>query len=108
MKEIEAIGKGGSVVYDDKKVIIKRKGFMAFAAHGIKGDKTIPIKNITAVQFKKAGRFGEGFIQFSIMGGREAKGGMMQAVYDENTVFFKFKQQPDFEKLKDFIEKKIY
>lgn len=109
MKEITIQGaQGGDIVYDDKKIIIKRKGFMAFAAHGIKGDKTIPIKNITSIQFKETVRFGRGFIQFSVLGGREAKGGLMQAAYDENTVFFNFKQQEDFKKFKEHIENKIY
>lgn len=108
MKEITIEGKGGSIVYDDKKIIIKRKGFMAFAAHGIKGDKTIPIKNITSLQFKETIKFGRGYIQFSIMGGREAKGGMFQGIYDENTVQFTYRQQSDFKKMKEYIEEKIY
>ena len=107
-KEITITGvKGGSITYDDKKLIIKRKGLFGMALHGLKGDKTIPYKSITAIQFKKAG-FQYGFIQFSIIGGREAKGGYMQSIQDENSVLFNKKNQPEFEKFKDFIENKIY
>lgn len=107
-KEIIVKGlQGGSIIYDGRKIIIKRKGFLAFAAHGIKEDKSIPLKFITAVQFKNAG-LGNGYIQFSIMGGREAKGGLFQGVYDENTILFNKKQQPEFEKLKELIEEEIY
>jgi len=107
-KIIEVNGaQGGSIIYDGKKVIIKRKGFLSFAAHGVKGDKIIPLKFITAIQFKDAG-FGTGYIQFSIMGGREAKGGLFQGIYDENTILFNKKQQPEFEKLKEMIEEEIY
>ena len=109
MEFLEAKGiQGGTIIFDGKKITIKRRGFMAFATHGIKGDKIIPIKFITAIQFKSAGRFSNGYIQFSIMGGREAKGGLLQAVHDENTVLFKKKQQPEFEKIKEEIEKIIY
>ena len=105
---MEAKGvQGGSIIFDGKSIIIKRKGFMSFAAHGLKGEKTIPIKFITAIQFKQA-KFGNGYIQLSIMGGREAKGGLFQGVYDENTVLFNKKQQPEFEKIKKKIEEKIH
>ncbi len=60
------------------------------------GDKNIPYKNITAVQIKKSeevslfGRtsYTSGFIQFTILGGREKQGGIFNALNDENSVTF--------------------
>ncbi len=51
----------------------------------LRGDKVIPWESIVAVQYKKAG-FLSGFIQLSLRGGSEAKGGLIQATQDENTV----------------------
>jgi len=105
MKEVSVVGKAGQITLKPKRVIIKRKGFMAVAgAHGIKGDKEIPIKNITAIQFKPAGGLANGFIQFSILGGLEARGGIFDATKDENTVFFTKAQEKGFKEIKRFID----
>ena len=45
-----------------------------------------------------------GYIQFSFLGGKEAKGTQMEATRDENTIMFTSVQQPDFEKSKTMLE----
>ncbi len=48
-----------------------------------------------------------GVIQFSIQGGREFHGGMMEATKDENAVLFTHQQGSEFSKLHALIEKAI-
>ena len=48
-----------------------------------------------------------GFIQLVVLGSQESKRGLGAAQYDENTVMFNNVGQPDFEKVRDFIEKRI-
>ncbi len=104
--ELRAEGIGGQIELYRDKVRICRKGVLAQMS--LKGDKDIIISTISSIQFKKAGLFsGGGFIQFSFMGGQEAKGGILQAAGDENTVMFTTQQQPDFEHIKAEIEKRI-
>lgn len=66
-------------------VTIKRKGLLNFATQGLKGDKSIPFRNITAIQIKKPG-LTNGYIQFSQHGMMESKKGLWDANADENTV----------------------
>src|SRR3954454_17385175 len=96
MAQLQAKGVQGQIVVDGDWLTISRKGVMAKMTQGLKGDKRIPIANITSVQFKKAG-VTSGYIQFSLHGSAEAKGGVFQASQDENSVQFTKKNQPDFE-----------
>ena len=85
-------------------ITITRKGLLNYLNQGIKGDKTIPIRNITAVQLKKPGMT-NGYIQFSVLGGNESRGGLGAATQDENTVMFANKYWDQIQSLKTFIEK---
>jgi hypothetical protein len=105
--EKEAKGVNGQLMLLGNKIRIARKGMMAFSSHGFKGDKEILIKSISAIQFKSASSWTNGYIQFSFLGGQEAKGGLAQAVSDENTIIFKKSQQPEFEQMKSLIERKM-
>lgn len=80
------------------------KGFMNLMAQGSKGEKSIPIKSITAIQIKKP-RLTTGYIQFAYSGASESKGGIMDAVRDENTITFSSKKElAQAEELKALIE----
>ncbi|WP_225049143.1 SHOCT domain-containing protein [Lacticaseibacillus kribbianus] len=72
---------------DDRGVTIRRQGMLNALNQGFKGAKTIPYASITAVQLKKPGMTA-GYIQFTILGGRESPGGVLAATKDENTVLF--------------------
>jgi len=100
--------RGQKLVLFKHKIVIHRGGFGQFFLHGLKGDKEIYLKNISSIQFKKAGRFHSGYIQFDFMGGQQGLGGIFEAVRNENSVMFNAKQQKDFEKIKDLIEKEIH
>lgn len=74
------------------------KGFMNLMTQGSKGEKSIPIKSITAIQIKPP-RLTTGYIQFAYSGASESKGGIMDAVKDENTITFSSKK--DLEQAKE-------
>lgn len=101
-------GYGATVEIDADGLTIRRKGMMSFSLHGIKGVKRIPFTSITAVQFKPANLMTSGYIQFSIVGGNESRGGLMAATKDENSVLFKGKRQnADFERLRVCVEEGV-
>lgn len=99
---------GSHIELYQNKICICRTGFFGFLLHGLKGNKDILIESISSIQIKKAGILTNGYIQFSFLGGREAKGGIFQATQDENTVMFIAKYEYQFRKIKNVIEKRIY
>ena len=100
---LEAKGNNGQLELLEDRIRIKRKGFSAILLHGGKGDKDILLKQISSIQFKRAG-FTTGYIQFAFLGGTESKKSSWDAYQDENTITFKKSQQPAFEKMKSMIE----
>jgi hypothetical protein len=100
-------GVNGQIRLTKNRIIISREGNRAFWTQGLKGNKEIPIKYITAVQFKAVGNFTNGYLQLSIQGSLESKGGILDATTDENTVMFSELQQPDFEEVKRYIDSVI-
>lgn len=102
---IEFKGTNGRIELYENFLRIDRGTAMGFLIHGLKGKKDIYFKNITSIQIKKPG-FTAGYIQFSLPGGIEARGGVFNAVSDENTVSFNGKD--NYEKaleIKEHIEK---
>ena len=85
-------------------------------------EKRIAISSIVAVQFKGVGKYGSllgrgkspgsaaglatGLIQF-VVRGQESKRGLISARYDENSLGFSSAGQPDFERVRDFIQQRI-
>ncbi|MFJ7730655.1 DUF4429 domain-containing protein [Lysinibacillus sp. NPDC097231] len=77
-----------TVTVDDYTIKIQPRGFSNFINKGgTKGEKSIPINSITAIQFKKPG-LTTGYIQFAYSGSSETKGGTLAAVKDENSITF--------------------
>jgi hypothetical protein len=99
-------GRGGTLEVLDDAVIIHRStlNFLLGWTNGLKGDKRIPYSSITAVQFKRAG-FAEGYIQFTLAGGNESRGGVLAASRDENSICFRDNEL--FERARNIIEKRI-
>lgn len=105
-----AEGHNGQIILTDRVVVIGREGFWKKFKSGsfTKGNKSIPYKSITGVQFKEPG-FTSGYIQFTVPGGIESKGGVFDAMNDENTVAINGKKQlEDFRKIRELVEEKIY
>jgi Domain of unknown function (DUF4429)/Short C-terminal domain len=104
---VEIKGINGQIEFDGQSITIRRKGFMARTGVG-KGEKRIPLRHVTSVQFKPAGPVVNGFIQFSLGGGNERRSAFgqqtMDAAKDENSVVFRKKQQPGFEELRAAVE----
>ena len=96
-------GVNGQIQLSGRRITISRKGMMGFMSQGLKGDKEILISQISAIQFKKAGLFTNGYIQFTLIGGRESNSGLFGSVKDENSVVFKRKQHLDFDMLRSRI-----
>ena len=94
------------VTVDEYGVAIQQKGVLNAIAVGITGTKQLPFTSMTAVQFKPAGML-SGYIQFTLLGGNEAKGGVFQAAGDENTIMFTKKDQDEANRLKQLVEGKI-
>lgn len=102
-----ADGSNGSVELLENSIVIRRKGFANKLTQGWQGDKTVPLRSITAVQFRPAGTAMGGYIQFTLLGGQEFRGGMRQVTMDENAVIFTAQQQPAFEALRDVVQEAI-
>lgn len=97
-------GANGIVELYLNRIVIKRRGFRGVLGHGFfKGDKEIMLKSITGVQVKKAGYVVLGYIQFSMQGGNEGRGGLTEATQDENTVTFDNSQNKVAEEVKNKI-----
>jgi hypothetical protein len=96
-------GNNGQVEFDGNSLLITRKGLSAFLSQGMKGEKRIPVGNVTSVQFKSANMLTNGFIQFATASS-ESRGGMFDATKDENSVMFAKNMQADFEKLRTAVE----
>jgi hypothetical protein len=107
---IEVKGHNGQIVFDGQYVTITRRGFLARTTVG-KGEKRIHISQIGSVQWKPAGPFVNGFIQFAATGGNERRSKFgsqtSSAVNDENSVLFTTRQRAEFEELRKHVEAAI-
>ncbi|MEH6941542.1 DUF4429 domain-containing protein [Bacillus sp. JJ722] len=92
------------VTLDGNFLRFKRRGAINLMIHGMDGEKTIDINNISGVQLKKAGTITSGYIQFLIIGSQENKKGLFSATQDENTIMFIKKEQEMAEEIKSYIE----
>lgn len=97
-------GVNGQLELYADKVVIGRKGVLAFISQGIKGDTTIPLDSITGVQLRPAGGLLNGYIQFTLPGGVESRGGINAATRDANTVLFRKASNSDAAAIKSYIE----
>lgn len=99
---------GKTLILEEKTIIIIKKGWL-FAAER---EKALPLRQISSVEVKKPGALINGFIQFSIAGGKardssyKYTGGTLDAVKDENSVVFRGEDNyRKALKIKEYIEK---
>jgi len=104
---LSANGHNGQLELLENRIRITRKGSLGFLSHGYSGAREIQIDQISSINFKPAGNFANGYIQFTFLGGTQVKSGIQEASRDENAVIFLKKHQTDFEKIKDAVEEKI-
>lgn len=88
-------------------ITIARKGVLNAITKGVTGAKHIPFSSLAAVQFKVATGFTNGYIQFSVLGGRERLGGFYAATQDENSIVFMRQDAAKALELKDLVERGI-
>ena len=108
-QEVLAFVKGvnGQIELLADRIRIRRKGVLSILTQGLKGEKEILLTQISSVQFKRATWMTNGFIQFAFLGGQEAKGGLHEAIRDENTVMFNTFQQEAFEAFRATVSKSM-
>jgi hypothetical protein len=97
-------GVNGQLELFPDKVVIRRKGVLAFMTQGVKGDTTIRLESITGVQLKPGGVLLNGYIQFTLPGGLESRGGIFDATKDPNTIMFRKASNSDAATIKNYIE----
>jgi hypothetical protein len=99
-----AKGSGGRITLFEDRIKIKHEGVVGLTKGIYKGDKEIPIDQITAIQWRDPSAFVAGHIQFTIMGGSsDSKAGSL----DENSLMFSGGDRTEFERLKREIEKRM-
>jgi len=102
----KAAGKNGTVSFDGTVIAISRGpsggGWSTMVNQGVQGDRYIIARHVTAVEFREAGR-GNGFIAFDFPGKNPPRGGVFDALADENAVVFTNDQLDDFKALRDEI-----
>lgn len=91
-------------VYDTYLIIyfMPTSSFANLLRGGELGGKKIDFIDITSVQFREATAV-VGFIQFSYPGSVESKGGVFDAVNDENTIPFRNDQSKEAKEIYDYI-----
>jgi hypothetical protein len=95
---------GGYVALWPERIKIKHLGFIGLTKGIYKGDKEIPIDQITAIQWREPGGIVSGHIQFTIMGGSsDSKAGSA----DENSMMFEGDTRADFATLKRLVEERM-
>lgn len=99
-------GVGDMLTVFEDRVVLSHKGVLNLFAMGLKGYKTIYFNNITSVEFRPAGRTA-GFIQFSILGGRENVGGLLSAIRDENSITFNYDKNYEAGQVVAYIKQKL-
>lgn len=101
----EAKGKNGSMSFDGTIITINKSGggLGTFLNQGVQGDHYIVAKHITAIEFRGAGKSGNGFMSFDFPGKNPPRGGAFDALADENAVIFTADQADAFKSLRDEI-----
>jgi len=106
----EVHGYNGSAIFDGKVLQILRKGKLARMTVG-KGEKSIPVNSITAVQWKEPGALVNGYIQFTVAGGVESRSKVgrqtVAAAQDENSIVLRKGKSSEMAELRDAVMNEI-
>lgn len=91
------------VLIEKDTIKVTPRGVLNAMSIGLVGEKVYSVNNISGVQLKTPG-LTTGYLQIILIGGRDARGGVMGAVKDENSITFGKKELPLAEELKEYIE----
>jgi hypothetical protein len=103
--ELFAKGSNGLITIDGDWLTIDRTGFDR--AGNSEGVRRIPLASITAVQLRHGRVFMDGFIRFAFAGSPEFRGGLQNAMRDENAVTFRRGQAQGFNMIRAAVEHSI-
>lgn len=97
-----------AVVRIDKNFIriARKSSFTNVLLQGLDGEKSIVLSQITAYQLKAPGKT-TGYLQVVYPGSQDAKGGVFDAVKDENTIIFMDDDIPKIVEIKEILEQAI-
>jgi hypothetical protein len=103
---VEAKSRSGFVRFDGRMLTIAHT---RYGGPVTRNEKQIPLRHLSAVQFKQPGWWSKGFIQFTVGGGIEKKSeygfATENAARDENSLLFARAQQGEFEEFRDVVLK---
>ncbi len=102
---MRAEGVNCHVLLMEDRVRIQQKEEKTFPDQVAKGVRDIPLARISLVRIRKATNFGNGYIQFALIGSASATA--RDPAKDENTVAFRGANEPEFARLKAAIETKL-
>ena len=102
MAALVAKGNNGVITVDGDWLTIERRT-PGRAGHSM-GFRRIPLASITAVQLRHAGVFANGFIRFTVQGSPQFRGGLQNAMRDENAVIFRRRQAKGFSIVRAAVE----
>lgn len=100
-----AEGANGQIQLFEDSIQIQRKGIRSSLSPRAK-QTDIPLAQIGSVEFKPAGTLANGYIQFVYLG-QAPKTGLIEVSNDENSVLFRHKQQPAFERVRSAVQERI-
>jgi len=90
-------------VYEDK-VVISRRGLRPLLFHGIKPDKTIPMKEILGIKVEPGSLLNNGYFQV-LLPGNEKPCGVFAALRHENTILVN--NRPKNNEAMEVVRKKV-
>ena len=82
---------------------VTQKGALNMINRGLVGTKTFSINRLSGIQLKDPGMT-TGYLQFILIGSGEGKGGVFNAVKDENTITFGKKEKNLAHELKEYVD----
>lgn len=91
------------VILDDDFIAITASCFTNGYLKGVTGTKNIALDEIAGIEFKEPD-ITVGYFQLIIKGTLEARGGVFESIYDENTVTFTRSEREMALEIKEFIE----
>lgn len=86
--------------------IARKSNFTNLVLQGLDGEKSIVLNKVTAYQLKAPGKT-TGYFQIIYPGSQDTKGGVFDAVKDENTIIFLDEDIPKIVEIKNILEKAI-
>ena len=86
--------------------IARKSSFTNVMLQGLDGEKSIVLSQVTAYQLKAPGKT-TGYLQIVYPGSQDTKGGVVDAVKDENTIIFLDDDIPKIVEIKNILEQAI-